>query len=452
MKISTRLSLTFSAIASAVFLAFGITIYFFSSNYQKNDFQERLKERVIVTEKMFLEKETFSSSELNKISDQFLHTLPQETEEVIEIVENEKPIFYHKYPAWVKKEALSKETLHFHVDNVQGMSRIFQVKGKEYLIIVTAVDEVGLQNLSFLRRRIFLLILIGIPLIFIGGFILTKRALQPLSKKIANANTIGASNLHQRLKVYNPNDEIGKLAIAFNNLLDRLELSFEAQKSFISNASHEIKNPLTAIIGEAEVTLSKARNEKAYKQALKTILIEAEKLNTTSNNLLQLSKIRANEGNVRFEFIKFGLYVSEIKRSFDFFNPENNIVVNTALDSSGLDHIILGNRELLKVALINLLDNACKFSYNNEVVVSLMVTDNFFSLKIQDNGIGIANEDLEKIKTPFHRGNNALKIAGSGIGLSLSSKIIEIHKGTLDIQSKIEIGTLIQVRIPLFFA
>ena len=447
MKISTRLAFNFSAITSLIFVIFGISVYLFSSNYRRDNFQKRLKERVIVTEKMFLEKESFSADELDKITNQFLHTLPQETEEVIELQTAIQPNYKYNYLADAKQNFLAEETTNFENQNIQGSSRKFHIGGKNYLIIVTAVDEIGYQNLSYLKKMILLLICIGIPLVFLGAFTLAKKALLPLSKKINRANNISANNLHQRLEVYNPKDEIGKLAIAFNNLLDRLEASFEAQKSFISNASHEIKNPLTAIIGETEVALNKTRSEKEYIETLKTILTEAEMLNSTTNNLLQLSKITANEEGVLFEKIHFQPFINDVKSSFDFLNVKNKITLKINAEK---EIILFGNKGLLKTALINLFDNACKFSGNDFVDVIVAVTQkSFVEIRIIDKGIGIEPKDIDKIKIPFHRGNNTIKISGSGIGLALSSRIIELHNGDLNLKSEINIGTEVIVKLPL---
>jgi len=447
MKISTRLSLLFSFIASATFIIFGIAVYWFVSNQRSNEFKERLAERVDITEKIFLEKETFSPEEYEKIRSQFLNTLPKETEEVIEIKEGIIPLFKFSYLPKTKVEILNNDNLYFEEADTQGLSKVFKIKGKNYLIIVTAVDQAGLQILSFLRVSVFILILIGIPLILIGSFLITKKALLPLTQKILHANAISASNLHQRLEVINSEDEIGKLAIAFNNLLDRLEMSFDAHKSFISNASHEIRNPLTAIMGEAEVSLSKPRDCAEYAESLKAILSESEMLSSTVNNLLQLSKVTANEEGVLFETIEFGVFMEEVKTSFDFVNPENRIrilVSNNATKST-----ILANQNLLKAALINLFDNACKFSDNQEVKVILAREDNSLKLTIVDKGQGISKEDIEKIKEPFYRGDNTFNIKGSGIGLSLTDKIISLHKGELTIQSDLGNGTEVKVVLPL---
>jgi len=450
MKISTRLAIKFSIISSVIFITFGLTIYVFESNYRKQSFQERLKERVVITEKIFLEKESFSPIDFEKITNQFLHTLPEETEEVIQIKKNFEPIFKYKYPKKIKSDLSKNNTLEFEYSEIQGESRIFNVKGKDYLIIVTAVDHVGLENLSFLKSIIIILVLLGIPLISIGSFIIARRALLPISKKIAKANTITATNLHQRLKVHNPNDELGNMAIAFNKLLDRLEASFEAQKAFIRNASHEIRNPLTAIMGEAEVINSRVRTIEEYQKSLTTILTEAETLNLTVNNLLQLSKVNANEESINYQTLQFNDFLIEIKESFDFLNPKNQ--VSLSIEHYSKEFSISGNKNLLKTAILNLFDNACKFSSNNKVEVILKKDKNWLILCVKDLGIGIEKNDVEKIITPFYRGNNVINIKGSGIGLSLTSKIINLHEGVLEINSKIGVGTEVQVILPLILS
>ncbi len=447
MKISTRLSLAFSLIASTIFVVFGVSIYWFAANHRNAEFQERLEERVLITEKIFLEKESFTQSEFDIIAKQFSNTLTKETEEVIEIKGEKKYVFSHNYPQEIANNFLLKNTYYFEHKNFQGLSKRFRIKGKDYLIIVTAVDETGLQNMAFLKKRIILLIIIGIPLVLLGSFAITKRALVPLTEKIKHANAIGATNLHQRLHVINPEDEIGKLAIAFNNLLDRLEASFEAQKAFISNASHEIKNPLTAIIGEAEIAVSKLRNPEEYTESLNHILMEAETLNTTVSNLLQLSKITANEAGVSFEHIDFSAFLKEVKTSFDFVTPDNNIKL--ILQEKNAQTRTFGNKGLLKAALFNILDNACKFSSNGEVLVEMPATDKGLLLQITDKGIGISKSDIVKIKEPFYRGNNTLQIKGSGIGLSLTDKIINLHQGELAIQSELGEGTVVEITLPL---
>ena len=446
MKISTRLSLTVSMIVSAIFLVFSLVIYKFSSEHRQNVFKERLKQRVLITEKLFLEKDSFSPKELETITDQFLHTLPEETEAVINFDDETILIYQEKYGTDLWKKISSEETVYFNLKKTAGMSRIFKIKGHNYLVVVTALDNIGLENLAFLKTLLILLALIGIPVISASSFIMNYRAFLPLSEKIEKANTISATNFNQRLMVYDSGDEIDQLAIAFNNLLDRLEASFNSQKSFIRNASHEIKNPLTAIMGEAEITVSKTRTSDQYIESLNIVLAQAERLNITLNNLLQLSNISSNEGEFKLVKINIQDLLFKIKSDYNFINPENKIVIPVIkLD----DKTVFGNEQLLKSAITNLIDNACKFSANQEVLINFSVLKPMLNLYISDNGIGISEEDKELILSPFYRGKNALKIKGSGVGLALASKIISIHKGTLQIDSKLDTGTNITVSFPI---
>jgi signal transduction histidine kinase len=449
MKISTRLAIFFSTIVSCFLIAFGFTIYILSSKHEKREFQERLKERALIGEKIFREREYVLENGQQPPVKRFIKTLPDETEELLRIEEGKTPTFKHHYPSDVIEQLLQQEEVYFEDGKIQGVSRTFQIGSKKYVLIVTAIDHAGIVNLAFLQKTILLLVLIGIPLIFIGSFFVTRRALLPISRKIDRANSISATNLHQRLNVYNPHDELGKMAIAFNKLLDRLEASFEAQRAFIRNASHEIRNPLTAIMGEAEIAMSKSRTEAEYMESLNAIMSEAETLNTTVTNLLQLSKVAASEENIVYEPVYFDQLLHEVKESFDFQNPRNKVELAISTEQEQHNFSIQGNKNLLKTAILNVFDNACKFSSNDLVKVSLSRNNTHLTLEVSDQGIGILDNDMAKIMTPFFRGNNAMKIKGSGIGLPLCLKIISLHNGKLDVKSQIGKGTQVEIMLPL---
>jgi len=447
MRIRTRLSLVFSIIASVLFILFGGSVYYYSSLHRNRDFLNDLRERVEITEKIFLEKESFTEEEFDKIRNQFLHTLPEETEEVVQLDGSGNEKFKYEYPLELQTQLPKNKNLEFKWGNKQGISRLFRVKGKDYLIIVTAMDETGQRYLMDLRKIILSLLIFGIPLIWLSSYLVTRQALMPISKKIEKANSISASNLHQRLEVLNPKDEIGQMAIAFNLLLDRLESSFEAQKAFIRNASHEIRNPLTAILGEAELALSRKRNEDEYKTALKAILYEAEILNQTVSNLLQLSRMQAVDEKIFLESIEMKSFLNEAIKSYTYQNPDHQ--VKLMFDEWEASMKVQGNRSLLFVAFSNIIDNACKFSDNQVVEVKVGVRHAEVQISVIDRGVGILKEDLEKVSTPFFRGSNAIGIKGSGIGLSLSVRIIELHGGRLDIESEPGKGTILTISLPL---
>ncbi len=446
MTISTKIALIFSIISSFVLIIFGVSVYIISKNHIEYDFSERLKKRVDITENFFLEKQSFSKEEFIKIKTQFSHTLNKEKEEVVELSKTTQPKFNTKYSKQLIEQLIHESNLVFIENNRQGASKIFNVNHKKFLIIVTAYNEQGQDYLAFLMSRIILLINLGIPFLFILFIFITRQTLSPISKKIELANKISANNLHERLKVINPKDELGQMALAFNNLLDRLEKSFEAQKLFITNASHEIKNPLTAIMGEAEIAASKERSSKEYLASFNIILTESERLNLTVNNLLQLSKVSADEFSISFTKINFHTFFNQLIASYNFINPNNRLLKTKILTQN---IVIKGNRDLLKTAITNLLDNACKFSNNQTVELETVQKGKHIILNIKDYGIGIPKKDISKITEPFFRASNTISVKGSGIGLSLTKKIIALHHGDFFIDSKENIGTTITIKFPI---
>lgn len=448
MKISSRISIVFSIISSIVIILYGIIIYLLENNHTVTDFSNALKNRVNTTEQFFLEQDSFSKPEFETIKNQFTHKLFEEQEEVIDISQNKNPVFKDEYSSDLKNKLLTNNNYSFFDNKRQGESKIFTIKGKRYLIIVSAFDKTGQQNLSFLLKIIILLTFIAIPLIFIIGFAYSKKALLPIRKKIEKANRISATNLNERLKIINPNDELGQLTVSFNNLLNRLEKSFHIQKSFISNASHEIKNPLTAIMGEAEIALSKKRNVNEYIDSLDVILSESERLNHTVNNLLQLSKVSSNEEHIKYEPHEFSSFIKQTIKSYQFINSKSQIFFkNNAISKINLKALI--NISLLKTSILNIIDNACKFSDNQPVNIELEIENNHFLLIIKDSGIGVPKNEVETILQPFYRGSNTIKIQGSGIGLALSLRIIRLHKGDLAVNSIEKEGTLVSIKIPI---
>ncbi|HEX6223735.1 MAG TPA: HAMP domain-containing protein, partial [Chryseolinea sp.] len=223
MKIRHKLTLYFSLASAVIILAFGLSVYFFSAQYRQNEFFQRLKKRVEIAEKFFLERSKFSDQDYAKIREQFLNTLPNETEEVAALSPGWQDSLDHNYPDEFLESLATQEEVYFHQDTIQGAARVFHLQDGNYAVIITAVDKIGMRVLSNLRTIITLSILACIGVISVLSYYISKRLIWPISRKIHKANTISGSNLHERLIVYNPDDELGQMAIAFNNLLDRLE-------------------------------------------------------------------------------------------------------------------------------------------------------------------------------------------------------------------------------------
>ncbi len=447
MKIRDRLSVTFSVVASVTLLAFGIAIYFFFAQYRRSEFNNRLKQRIEVTEKIFLEKDNFSDQTYKTIQEQFLNKLPEETEEVLELTPDFMDGVQQDYPEEFLDDLVVKGEAYFVENDRQGAGKVFHVKGRDYLVLLTAVDYIGIRLMDHFLTVIFIGLAACILAMIIVSYGVSGYILSPILQKIRRANSISANNLHERLVVRNPDDELGQLAIAFNNLLDRVAAAFETQRSFVDSASHEIRNPLTTIIGETEYALERPRSKEEYVSSFKVVAEEADRLNNLVNSLLKLSGISSKHSTFAMEVVAIKKILSSSFEKLTFLNPDFKI----KFDNYGTEDLLVKcNPHLLETSFTNLIENGCKFSNNQPVQVTLKQNGpGTLVVSIKDQGIGIPEEDIPKLIQPFHRAHNARKIAGVGIGIPLTSKIVELHGGSLQFHSVIDVGTEVKVTLPI---
>jgi len=447
MTIRDRLSLSFSVVASITLLVFGLAIYFFFSLYRKSEFNNRLKQRIEVTEKLFLERDNFSEQSFRIIQEQFLNKLSEETEEVVELTDSFRSQLTYEYPEQFLEDLILKKEAFFELNKTQGAGRVFHVNGTDYLVLLTAVDYIGTRLMDHFLTIIFIGLAVCVLAMIVVSYITSGQLLGSITKKIEQANSLSAKNLHERLEVVNSDDELGQLSIAFNNLLDRVAEAFETQKSFVDSASHELRNPLTSIMGEAEYALQQSRSEAEYIQSLRTVSEEADRLNTLVNSLLKLSSLNSKKTSFPIENFSIGSVLRSSLEKLSFLIPEQKVQLRLGEEESLM---ISGNVHLLETAFINLMDNSCKFSFNKPVDVTVMrESETSVTICIADRGIGIPKDDLPKLTQPFHRANNARKISGIGIGIPLTAKILEMHKGILQFDSQLEKGTEVRVTLPL---
>jgi signal transduction histidine kinase len=232
--------------------------------------------------------------------------------------------------------------------------------------------------------------------------------------------------------------------------LNRIEIAFETNKNFISNASHEFGTPLTAIIGEADVALLKDRTPEEYKEALQKILKQSERLNKISQSLLFLAQIGYKENKFNYVILRTDELILQANEIMNQLIPKNNIKIDFELLPENPKKLkVMGNKDLLMLAITNIMTNACKYSSNKSVIVSLASTNNEIVMIIKDQGIGIPESELPFIFDPFFRASNTSAYDGYGIGLPLTQNIIKIHKGELSIKSVLNKGVTVQIKLPM---
>jgi signal transduction histidine kinase len=346
-------------------------------------------------------------------------------------------------------EIVQQKQIRFYQGKMQVVGILYHHNNSDYVITSAANDQLGYAKLANLKYTLIIAFFVSIIFIYIAGHIFSSKALKPVSDMVDEVEEITATNLDLRIKEGNGKDEIAELAVTFNAMLNRLEKSFDAQKEFVSNISHELRTPITAMLTELQVTVEKERNSEYYKSAIEHAISDAQKLVRLSNSLLDLAKANYDHTEIAFKEVRLDELILDARNDTMHDQPDYkiNIVFETEIEDD--DFIsVLGNEYLLKVAFINLMENGCKFSKDKESAIAITYFKDKAILRFQDHGVGIDESELPHIFTAFYRGANQQFVSGNGIGLSLTKKIIDLHKGTITVTSKKGEGTTFTVELP----
>jgi signal transduction histidine kinase len=431
----------------------GLSVYYYLSNYSYADFYKRLEARVSVAEKYQFESNQKDAQVLKNIRYEHLELLSDEKEYILycpNIKAIEQLADSNSLPINFLKLVYTRQFSNFQKDDIFYHGKIRKTTNGFYFIIVSAKNYYNSHHLILLKKVLFTGGFIAIIIIIYFTYLFSLIFFNPINKIITKVNSISTDNIHLRLEDNQNSIEINRLATTFNNLLNRIEIAIETNKNFISNASHEFGTPLTAIIGEADVALLKDRTPVEYKGTIQKILIQSERLNKISQSLLFLAQIGYKENRLNYSILRTDELIMHAKEIMNQLIPKNQIKIDFDLLPENPKKLkVLGNKELLTLAMTNILTNACKYSSNKPVIVSLASTNNEIVIIFKDQGIGIPESELPFIFDPFYRASNTAAYDGYGIGLSLTQNIINIHKGELNISSVLNKGVTIQVKIPV---
>jgi signal transduction histidine kinase len=320
---------------------------------------------------------------------------------------------------------------------------------KSYVVVASASDKYGKDKLKNIRDTLVISFIIGILLTIFLGVIFAGQSLKPIADINEEITNITAYNLKQKLNTGNNKDEIAQLAINFNQMLERLERSFEFQKSFVSNASHELRTPLAAIKSEIQIALENNRTTDEYKIILRSLLIDNQRLIQLTNGLLQLAKSENRDNTLVMKPTRLDELLFKAQEEVLNQNSDYKILIDFD-DIPDDDEWVSanGNEALLLTVFTNLLENACKYSQDHQAEAKIKFNDKHCIVAVKDNGIGIAASELGKIFEPFYRTPNASKYRGHGIGLSVCRRIIDMHQGKIDVISEEGKGSTFIVTLP----
>ena len=455
MQIRNKLTLRFALLVGSLLLVFSVIIYTLSASYRKQEFNQRLKERGVNTAKLLIDVKEIDNELLRIIDSSNYSALIGDEVVVFDYFKKSK--IYSSVDSSsivIDEKLLSKIRTEgeyaFKQGGREAIGLLYSNDFRRFVVISSAIDIYGMNKLKNLFWIIFGCFIDSLIVILLIGRYFSMQALKPIINVIAEVSSIGANNLGQRVNEGNGNDEIAHLSITFNKMLDRIETAFKMQKSFVSNASHELRTPLASITSQIEVVLMKDRPTSEYKDVLTSLLEDARGLTTLSNNLLEIARSEQEIGTLKIQNVRLDEILIQTQLEFLTLNPSLiiDIDIRDNTNDDDLDLAVAGNENLLKLIFVNLIDNACKFSDNKPVKVSIDYGKENVKLSFQDQGIGIDQNDIPNIFEPFYRASNAQDKKGHGIGLSLIQKIVTLHHGSIHIDSKPGQGTIIEVALP----
>ncbi|MCW3464431.1 sensor histidine kinase [Chitinophaga nivalis] len=451
MKIRTKILVLFAGLTISTILAMSILVYYFANQHSFEDFYKRLEIRAYLTAKATLPYYESDSVIYNEIREEHLEKLPAEKEYFLPVSSDH---IVTKDPGLQLPDEFYRQVARDNKATYREGDRFYEgvlYKSKQglYIVIVSAINQYSVEYLLWLRKILIICSTISGMILIGAGIFFSRYILLPIRQMMAQVKNISSRNLHLRLHVDESGDEINELAGTFNNMLDRLETAFETQNNFVSNASHELSTPLTAIIGEAELALNKDRTPEKYVYSLQNILSEAGRLEHITKSLLHLAQTGFDGKKQDWGLIRIDELLFTVKHTIDKMNPGNFVSIDYSLFPEEEEKLVIsGNAQLLELALSNIVSNAVKYSNNQPVSMALAATDKKNIIIVKDLGIGIPANDLPYIFSPFFRASNTDRFKGYGIGLPLAMNIIRMHKGNIIVNSQVNVGTEISIELP----
>jgi len=452
MNLNTRITLLFAILSAIIISLLSGFVWYFANEFAFEDFYKRLESRVNITAQVKLYAGQ-SGKDFKELRHKYSEFLPTEQEHLISADQASKFNLAKKedLPSSFYTDIEDGQMARYRNGNIFYAGKYFKKGLREYIVIISARDPYGYRELQALQKILVAGFFLSVALSYLVGRKFSEYTFKPVRALIKKAKGISAENLNQRLDPVKGTDEISEISQTFNDMLDRLETAFETQNNFISNASHELRTPLTIISAEAELAISKIPDhEEELQKSLLTIQKESERLENILTSLLSLAQSGFDGQKQRWEDIRLDELIWDVKNTVDLSNPANQVQVDFSDLPENPESInLIGNLNLLKLAVTNIVNNACKYSDNRIVKLGLSVTNANIVISVKDQGIGIPEKELEHVFEPFFRASNTGRYNGYGVGLPLSLNIIRLHKGSISIKTAQESGTEINILLPL---
>lgn len=422
-------------------------LFFYFENATRDEFQILLRERSRYLVVQYLGRDL--DFDFNELRNMQLNTITQESF----VITDEKNRFLFTLGSPVNDKL--KELIVEHKNNKdyfitergrQGIVLKFTHKNEVIYVSLIAFDLAGNDRIAQYRTVLFTTLWVMLALAIIAGYYFSRSALNPMIKVIEEVEQINVGNLNKRVSGSFKKDEIGKLAQTFNELLERLEQRFEWQQQFLNHAAHELKTPITSILCETEFALLKERDEQSLKRAIMHIDRNALIMSDLVTSLLELAIQSKQKEGIQLEPVRVDELLFDLVESYNSRIQSADVNLEILEFPEDPDSFsVFGQKTLLLASLRNLVENGLKFSKGLPIVVKLHIDNDTISISFTDQGPGIESTDMNLLLEPFFRSDATKSIQGYGIGLSLVSKIIRIHKGEIKFEPASEQGTIVTV-------
>lgn len=325
--------------------------------------------------------------------------------------------------------------------------RKLTMNGLEGLWLRGVVSETqGAVQMSDIMRLSLILLPLLVLLAVTGGYLIAGKALKPLRKISETASQIGkGGDLKKRIELGKGRDELHQLADNFNEMFQRLETAFDTERQFTSDASHELRTPMSVITAQCEYSLDEPRSPEEYEKALRIIQRQSKKMSKLINDMLAFTRLEMRSEVYIQEQVDLTELVSSICSDMALIK-QNGITLEYQTDHNISFH---GNRELLSRLLTNLIINAYRYgNENGHIFVQLKSMEHEIALSVSDDGIGIAKEEQQKIFRRFYQADNSRSNIGTGLGLSMVYEIAQFHGGKICVESEPGRGSTFTLLLP----
>jgi two-component system, OmpR family, sensor histidine kinase ArlS len=455
MPVRLRIMFLFTLV---VFIILGIvcsSTYFFSHTSRMSVIKTRLTNRAITTARLLSQSEIFDRLLVARIDSSTTISLKNKT--VQAYTDDGKRIYLYSdvtndtlnITPELLEDIKSDKSQYFKEGKKEVVAYHYTETAPSIIVACAAEDEEGLKNLAVLKNILLLSFIAGIIIALIGGYFFSSGLLNPIRKITEEVTEISAQNLARRIETGHAKDEWYRLSKTLNELLNRLQESFELQRRFISNASHELSTPLTSISSQLEVALQRERTKTEYEKVLSSVLQDVQHMNKLTQTLLEFAKASGNKGGLNLDLVRIDEILMELPATMYKQNNHYQVFLEfTQLPENEDELLVFGNSELLFTAIRNVVANACKYSSDNRAVINFSVKDKYFHIAVADQGAGIPTEELTNIFQPFYRMDINRATSGFGLGLSLAYRIIKLHNGEVLVKSEPEKGSVFTIIIP----